>query len=168
MKRILVGSIATLFLLTLGALAFLEIRHQVCNRKADRLFSAIRVQPVDNSRRSRQMFGLGRTLINNMVVGVHTGFKRTLIIKGVGYRAEVKGNTLVMNIGFSHQIEYTIPKGLDAAVDQQTKVVLQSPDKELLGRVAAEIRGFKPPDPYKGKGIRYDDEVVQRKVGKSA
>jgi large subunit ribosomal protein L6 len=127
----------------------------------------IKVSPVDESRDARALWGLTRTLINNMVVGVTQGFTKGLEIVGVGYRVELKGQQLVFNLGYSHPIEFDLPKGISASVDKQNKVTLEGIDKELLGQTAATVRSFRKPEPYKGKGIRYAGEVVRRKVGKA-
>jgi large subunit ribosomal protein L6 len=112
------------------------------------------------------MAGTFRALINNMVVGVSTGFERKLQLLGVGYRAKAQGNTLNIVVGYSHPIDYPLPKGVTAETPSQTEIVLSSADKQLLGQVASEIRAFRPPEPYKGKGIRYADENVYRKEAK--
>ena len=119
---------------------------------------------------ARSLHGLTRALINNMVVGVAEGFKKELEIIGVGYRAKVSGKKLVMNLGFSHPVELQIPDGLTAEMDKDKKntLVISGIDKQLVGQFAANIRSFRPPEPYKGKGIRYSDEYVARKAGKSA
>lgn len=101
-----------------------------------------------------------------MVVGVNEGFKKTLLLQGVGYRAAVKGNTLNLSLGFSHPIDYELPEGVTAEVQGQTTVVISGNDKQVVGQVAAEVRGFRPPEPYKGKGVRYADEYVRRKEAK--
>ncbi|KAF0158640.1 MAG: large subunit ribosomal protein L6 [Syntrophaceae bacterium] len=116
----------------------------------------------------RSCHGLARTLINNMVIGVSTGFEKGLEISGVGYRAEVTGSTLKMVLGFSSPVEYSIPKGIDVKVDKQINLVVSGINKELVGRVASEIRSLKKPEPYKGKGIKYVGEYIRRKAGKSA
>ena len=113
------------------------------------------------------LHGLTRALVHNMVEGVSKGFSKSLEIHGTGYRAQVQGQKLVLNLGHSHPIEYALPQGIQAAVDQN-RIVLSSADKELLGQVSAEIRRFRPPEPYKGKGVRYLNEHVRRKAGKSA
>ncbi|MCM2973655.1 50S ribosomal protein L6 [Larsenimonas suaedae] len=112
------------------------------------------------------MAGTVRALVNNMVVGVSTGFTKTLEINGVGYRAQVNGSTLNLTLGFSHPVEYQLPEGVTAETPKNTVIVLKSADKQRLGQVAAEIRAFRPPEPYKGKGIRYGDEQVRRKEAK--
>jgi large subunit ribosomal protein L6 len=129
--------------------------------------STISVKPVDESQKARGMWGLSRSLLNNMVVGVSQGFKRVLEISGVGYRAEVAGDTLKLALGFSHPVEYRLPKGIEASVEKNTVVTLTGYDKELLGQVAATIRAYRPPEPYKGKGVKYAEETVRRKVGKA-
>ncbi len=111
--------------------------------------------------------GLTRTLINNMVAGVTKGFEKVLEITGVGYRAEVKGNTLSLALGYSHPVNYDIPKGISVEVDKMTKIMLKGVDRELVGQTAAKIRSFRSPEPYKGKGIRYAGEKILRKAGKT-
>ena len=120
-----------------------------------------------SGKKGKALYGLTRTLINNMVVGVTNGYTKVLEISGVGYRADVRGNTLHLSLGYSHPIEYKLPKGIEAAVDKQNRITLTGIDKELLGMTAASIRDFRRCEPYKGKGIRYADEVVRRKVGKA-
>ena len=110
--------------------------------------------------------GTTRVLVDNMVIGVTGGFERKLQLIGVGYRAAAKGKTLALTLGFSHPIEYELPEGISAETPIQTEIVLKGADKQLLGQVAAEIRSFRPPEPYKGKGVRYADEKVRRKEAK--
>ncbi len=112
--------------------------------------------------------GLFRSLIFNMVHGVTAGYEKKLILSGIGYRAETKGNTLVLNVGYSNPVEFPLPDGITAAVDKNVEVTLASIDKELLGQAAANIRNIRPPEPYKGKGIMYSDERIIRKAGKTA
>lgn len=126
------------------------------------------VSRADDSRPSRANHGLMRALINNMVVGVSTGFERKLQVIGVGYRAEVKGSKLVMNLGFSHPIEFDIPKGITIEADKTNIITVRGADKQAVGQTAAVIRGYRKPDHYKGKGVRYVDEQVRIKAGKSA
>jgi large subunit ribosomal protein L6 len=121
----------------------------------------------DEDKPTKAMHGLYRNLLNNMLIGVTTGFKKSLVINGVGFRGEVKGNVLVMNLGFSNQIEYVIPAGILVTVDANVKVNVSGISKEQVGQVASEIRSLRKPEPYKGKGIRYEDETIRRKVGKS-
>ncbi|PKN84194.1 MAG: 50S ribosomal protein L6 [Deltaproteobacteria bacterium HGW-Deltaproteobacteria-1] len=126
------------------------------------------IERKSEDRLVRSYHGLARTLINNMVTGVSTGFEKGLEISGVGYRAEVAGSTLKMVLGFSSPIEYSIPKGIEVKVDKQVNLVVSGINKELVGRVASEIRSLKKPEPYKGKGIKYVGEYIRRKAGKSA
>ncbi len=121
----------------------------------------------DESRTSRQLHGLCRTLVANMVEGVSTGFQRRLEIQGVGYRAQVQGRNLVMNMGYSHQVQIAPPEGVQFAVENNTNVIVSGYDKEEVGNTAAKIRDVRRPEPYKGKGIRYAGEVVRRKAGKT-
>ncbi|BAZ81785.1 50S ribosomal protein L6 [Sphaerospermopsis kisseleviana CS-549] len=121
----------------------------------------------DETRTSRQMHGLSRTLVANMVEGVSQGFQRRLEIQGVGYRAQVQGRNLVLNIGYSHQVQIEPPDGIQFAVENNTNVIVSGYDKEVVGNTAAKIRAVRPPEPYKGKGIRYAGEVVRRKAGKT-
>jgi len=125
------------------------------------------IKPMDDSQKARGLWGLSRTLLNNMVVGVSQGFTRVLEINGVGYRAEVASDTLKLTLGFSHPVEHKLPGGISASVEKNTIVTLSGFDKELLGQTAATIRRYRPPEPYKGKGIKYSDEVIRRKVGKA-
>ena len=120
----------------------------------------------EESKLSRSLSGTTRSLVNNMVVGVSEGFKKTLELQGVGYRAAAKGNTLNLNLGFSHPIDYELPEGIKAETPNVTTIVLSGADKQVLGQAAAEIRAFRPPEPYKGKGVRYADEYVRRKEAK--
>jgi large subunit ribosomal protein L6 len=125
------------------------------------------VSPRDDSRSSRQLHGLFRTLIANMVEGVSTGFQRRLEIQGVGYRAALQGSNLVLNMGYSHQVQIPPPEGVQFVVENNTNVVVTGYDKEIVGNTAARIRAVRPPEPYKGKGIRYSGEAVRRKAGKT-
>lgn len=124
------------------------------------------VNPVDESKESRSLWGTTRTLINNMVIGVSSGFEKSLIFNGVGYKASVSGSTLVLNLGFSHPINYELPKGVSAKVNKN-EIVISGASKELVGFVAAKVRSFRPPEPYKGKGVKYADERIIRKAGKT-
>jgi large subunit ribosomal protein L6 len=117
--------------------------------------------------KSRSFHGLTRTLINNMVVGVTKGFETVLDITGVGYRAEVKGDVLTLSLGYSHPINFALPSGITVEVEKMTKIFVRGANKELVGQTAAKIRSFRPPEPYKGKGIRYSDEKILRKAGKT-
>lgn len=120
----------------------------------------------DTARKTMALAGTTRALVNNMVVGVTEGFQRRLLLNGVGYRAAAQGKKLNLVLGFSHPIEYQLPEGVVAETPSQTEIVLTSIDKQRLGQAAAEIRAFRPPEPYKGKGVRYADEYVRRKEAK--
>ena len=115
---------------------------------------------------NRAMAGTTRALLNNMVIGVSTGWEKKLILNGVGYRAKASGNTVNLTVGLSHNVDYELPEGLSAETPTQTEVVIRGIDKQAVGQAAAEIRSYRPPEPYKGKGIRYADEVVRRKEAK--
>jgi len=125
------------------------------------------VKRADESLTARAAHGLTRTLINNMVTGVTKGFETILEISGVGYRAEAKGDVLNLSLGYSHPVNYKLPKGISVEVEKMTKVMVRGIDKELVGQTAAKIRSFRGPEPYKGKGIRYADEIILRKAGKT-
>src|SRR6476646_10062718 len=127
----------------------------------------ITVKPKDTSREGRALHGLSRTLINNMVLGVSNKFERRLEIKGVGYRSQVKGQDLILNLGYSHPVVIPIPEGINVAVEANVNILVTGIDKEAVGQLAATIRSKRPPEPYKGKGILYKGEVIKRKVGKS-
>ena len=118
-------------------------------------------------RKVRAMHGLARALVNNMVTGVYTGFTRDLEIHGVGFKAAVQGSILNLSLGFSHPIHFPIPEGIKVTVAENTKVKVEGIDRQLVGQVAADIRGYYPPEPYKGKGVRYSGEKIQRKEGKT-
>jgi large subunit ribosomal protein L6 len=126
----------------------------------------VMVSPKGDDRKSRSMWGLSRTLINNMVIGVSKGFNKTLEIKGVGYKTAVNGKVLTMFLGYSHDINYIIPEGIEIKCPKPTQVEIFGHDKQQVGEVAALIRSLRKPEPYKGKGVRYSDEVIIRKVGK--
>ena len=128
----------------------------------------IKIERPSEEKKHKSLHGLTRTLINNMVIGVSTGFKKELSIIGVGYKATLAGNKLTLNLGYSHPIVYQVPEGIKLTVGQDNKILVEGSDKQLVGETAAQIRRFRPPEPYKGKGIRYTDERVIIKVGKSA
>jgi large subunit ribosomal protein L6 len=128
---------------------------------------AVTVRKTSDDRKGRSFHGLTRTLVDNMITGVSAGFEKKLEISGVGYRAEVSGDKLKLVVGYSSPLGYEIPKGIAVKVDKLVNVIISGIDKQLVGRVAAEIRALKKPEPYKGKGIRYAGEKIRRKVGKS-
>lgn len=127
----------------------------------------IKVDPRNDSKRARAMWGMSRAMINNLVTGVSKGFERKLEITGVGYKAEIKPYGALLSLGFSHQIEYKTPAGVSITAPNPTTVVIEGASKELVGQVAAEIRSFRKPEPYKGKGVKYQGEVIRRKAGKA-
>ena len=127
----------------------------------------INVMRNTEDQKTVMIHGLGRSMIANMIKGVTEGFHKNLEIIGVGYRAEVQGNILNLSLGYSHPVRYTLPKGITATVDKQTNIALKGIDKQLLGQAAADIRTFRLPDPYKGKGIKYAGEIIRRKAGKA-
>lgn len=123
--------------------------------------------PKGTSKRVMAFWGLTRSLVNNMITGVAQGFSKKLLVEGVGYRASVQGNILTLNVGYSSAVDYPLPHGISALVDKDNSITLNGIDKELLGLTAAQIRSIRKPEPYKGKGIRYVDEHIVRKVGKA-
>ena len=127
----------------------------------------VRVERTSEDRESRSLHGLTRSLLNNMVVGVKDGYTKNLEILGVGYRAALDGKVLVLNVGFSHQVRLTPPDGITYAVEGNNRVAVTGINKQVVGEEAARIRGVRPPEPYKGKGIRYAGEAVRRKAGKA-
>ncbi len=136
--------------------------------KVDVTAEAVTVTPVEESKECQALWGLSRTLINNMVQGVSAGFTKVLEVNGVGWRSEVEGSVLKLSLGFSHPVNFQLPAGISAQVDAKTnRITLSGADKELLGGVAAKIRAMRKPEPYKGKGIRYEGEKIIRKVGKA-
>lgn len=140
------------------------IRDDVRIEEAD---GVLKVSAADSGRRTVAFAGMTRSLVNNMVVGVDKGFRRKLVIEGVGYRAQAQGSTLTLNVGYSNPVEFAVPDGVSVKVDKN-EIILESIDKELLGQTAARIRQIRKPEPYKGKGIRYEDEHIVRKAGKAA
>ena len=125
------------------------------------------VSKIDNTRIANQLYGLTRTLINNMVIGVSEKFEHTLQLQGVGYRAQVTDKKLILNLGYSHPISIEIPIGINIKIEKNIGIIITGFDKELIGQLAATIRNKRPPEPYKGKGILYKNEIIKRKVGKS-
>ncbi|RLB07516.1 MAG: 50S ribosomal protein L6 [Deltaproteobacteria bacterium] len=127
----------------------------------------IQVRRSSDTKRIHSLHGLTRTLISNMVTGVTQGFEKRLEIVGIGYRANLQGRTLQLSLGYSHPVNYTLPEGIEVVVEAQTRITVKGIDKQKVGQVAAEIRGFRKPEPYKGKGIRYVGEEIRRKAGKA-
>jgi large subunit ribosomal protein L6 len=128
---------------------------------------AVVVARANDGREARSLHGLNRVLIANAVHGVSTGFTRSLEINGVGFRAELRRDTILFNLGFSHPILFQLPEGITAKIDKQTAITLSGSDRQLIGQTAAQIRELRPPEPYKGKGIKYAEERVRRKAGKA-
>ncbi len=128
--------------------------------------SELRFSAVNTTKKSHALSGTFRALVNNMVTGVSNGFEKQLELIGVGYRAQAQGKKLNLSLGFSHPVEYQVPEGVDIETPTQTQVVVRGIDKQLVGQVSAEIRAFRPPEPYKGKGVRYANEFVKRKEAK--
>ena len=146
----------------LGELKVTLMEEVVVKRDGDQIV----VRPRDDSDRAQQMWGTARSVINNLVTGVAEGFTRGLEINGVGYRAQIQGKDLVLLLGFSHEVRYPVPEGITVQCPDQTHISVSGADKQRVGQTAAEIRAFRPPEPYKGKGIKYADEYILRKEGK--
>ncbi len=146
----------------LGTLS-IDLHETVAVKQAD---GELSFAPVDDSKASMAMAGTMRSLVNNMVEGVSNGFSKTLQLIGVGYRAQMQGNVLDLSLGFSHPVKYAIPDGISVETPSQTEIVVKGADKQKVGQVCAEIRAYRPPEPYKGKGVRYSDERVIRKEAK--
>lgn len=141
-----------------------EISHHIeINKKNNQLILSLK----ENSKEAQQLYGLSRTLINNMMLGVSIGFSKQLEIQGVGYRAQVEKNKLILNVGYSHPVEIHFPKEILITVENNTIITIKGINKEVVGQIAATIRQVKPPEPYKGKGIRYKRENIRKKAGKA-
>jgi large subunit ribosomal protein L6 len=134
--------------------------------KIEKLDKALKVSITEQTRENKALWGMSRTVMSNMVTGVTTGFMKALEFNGVGYKAVVSGTTLTLNLGYSHPIDYKLPKGIEAKVNKNT-IEIYGSDKELVGFVAAEVRSYREPEPYKGKGLKYSDETIIRKAGKT-
>ncbi|UYV36367.1 50S ribosomal protein L6 [Rhodobacteraceae bacterium D3-12] len=128
--------------------------------------NAVTITPRGKSKRARQQWGMSRTMVANMVQGCTEGFKKELEINGVGYRAQIQGNTLKLNLGLSHDVDFNVPAGVTVTCPKQTQIIVEGTDAQLVGQVAANIREWRKPEPYKGKGIKYKDEYIFRKEGK--
>ncbi|MBJ3764484.1 50S ribosomal protein L6 [Maribius pontilimi] len=128
--------------------------------------NAVTITPRGKSKRARQQWGMSRTMVQNLVTGVTTGFKKELEIQGVGYRAQLQGNVLKLNLGLSHDVDFQVPDGVTLSVPKQTEIIVEGIDEQHVGQVAANIREWRRPEPYKGKGIRYKGEFIFRKEGK--
>lgn len=141
-----------------------SVRPEIELKKEDDVLICI---PRGNSKKVMAFWGMTRSLVNNMIIGVDQGFSKKLLVEGVGYRANVTDKTVTLNVGYSSAVDYKLPDGITATVDKDNSITLQGIDKELVGLTAAKIRGIRGPEPYKGKGIRYTDEHIVRKVGKA-
>ncbi len=128
--------------------------------------NVVKIDPRGSSKRARQQWGMARTMVANLVTGVTDGFKKELEINGVGYRAQMQGNTLKLNLGYSHDVDFVAPEGVTITAPKQTIIIVEGIDQQLVGQVAANIRKWRAPEPYKGKGIKYKDEFIFRKEGK--
>ncbi len=146
----------------LGALEFQATGDVAITQEEGKIW----VKPVNESKKARSMWGTARSRIQNMVTGVSEGFTKNLEINGVGYRAAVQGQALNLQLGFSHDVAYPIPEGITIKCEKPTAISISGADKQKVGQVAAEIRSYRPPEPYKGKGVKYADEVILRKEGK--
>jgi large subunit ribosomal protein L6 len=146
-----------------------ELRHEVHpNMKVKQEDGTVVVERPDDARQNRALHGLTRALIANMVTGVSEGFRKTLIVEGVGYNGDMRGKDLVMKLGYSHEIVVNPPPGITFAVEERgTRIHIDGYDKQIVGQMAADIRKLRPPEPYKGKGVRYSDEQIRRKAGKA-
>ncbi|MBA5777926.1 50S ribosomal protein L6 [Stappia sp. F7233] len=133
---------------------------------AEKTDDGIKIDPRDESKRARSMWGMSRTMVANLIHGVSSGFEKKLEITGVGYRAQVQGQNLQLALGFSHDVLYPIPSGIQIQCPKPTEILISGIDKQQVGQIAAEIREFRPPEPYKGKGVRYAGEYIARKEGK--
>lgn len=149
-----------------GSLGDLQMEHSP-KIKVEIGEDLLKVKRQADDRIAKSLHGLTRTLISNMVSGVAQGWIRRLELVGVGYRAQMSGDKLILNVGFSHPVEFTAPAGIKFVVEENTKIVVSGPDKHLVGQIAARVRNAKPPEPYQGKGIRYAGEYVRRKAGKA-
>ena len=145
-----------------GELSFV-VNEQVIVKMED---GVVTVDPINNSKSARSFWGMSRTMIENIFTGVKDGYTKTLEINGVGYRAAMQGNNIQLSLGFSHEVVYTPPAGVTLACPKPTEITVTGHDKQVVGQVAAEIRAYRPPEPYKGKGVKYADEVIFRKEGK--
>jgi large subunit ribosomal protein L6 len=144
-----------------------SLDHQVHRSvKVEQDGSVLTFSPRDGSKSANALAGTTRALVSNMVTGVSVGFEKKLQLVGVGYRAQAQGNKLNLTLGFSHPVEYLVPEGISVETPSQTEVVVKGVNKQMVGQVAAEIRGYRPPEPYKGKGVKYADEIIVRKEAK--
>nr|YP_009393977.1 ribosomal protein L6 [Polysiphonia sertularioides]ARW62539.1 ribosomal protein L6 [Polysiphonia sertularioides] len=145
-----------------------ELKYKIPNEiEAKQINNKIIIQKKNVSKEAQALHGLSRSIISNMVVGVSEGFEKKLVIQGVGYRSQMNGKTLIVNVGYSHPVEINPPNEINIKVENNTNITVSGISKEEVGQTAATIRSIRPPEPYKGKGIRYENEIVRRKVGKA-
>nr|ARW60659.1 ribosomal protein L6 [Polysiphonia sp.] len=135
--------------------------------KLEKIDNTIKINKNSNTQKAQAIHGLSRSIINNMITGVSRGFEKKLIIQGVGYRAQMEGKSLILNMGYSHPVKIETPKNTTIKVENNTNIIISGINKETVGQIAATIRSVRPPEPYKGKGIKYENELVKRKVGKA-
>ena len=146
-----------------------KLEHNIPKQiKVEKKENQLIINTINNSKTAKELHGLSRTIINNMVIGVSKGFNKILEIQGVGYRAQVdNNNSLILNVGYSHPVNITAPKDIKINVENNNKIIIQGINKATVGQIASKIRSIRPPEPYKGKGIRYHNEIVKKKVGKA-
>lgn len=145
-----------------------QMSYKVSNLiSVEKINNILRLKKTENNQKAQATYGLSRSIINNMIIGVSQGFQKKLFIHGVGYRAQMEGQTLVLNLGYSHPVRLKTPKGITINVDNNTNIVISGYDKEQVGQIAATVRSMRKPEPYKGKGIHYENEIVRRKIGKA-
>nr|YP_009654421.1 ribosomal protein L6 [Pleurostichidium falkenbergii]QCH39708.1 ribosomal protein L6 [Pleurostichidium falkenbergii] len=145
-----------------------KLSHSLCELiEIEKNGSTIKLKIKSKTQQAHTIHGLSRSLINNMITGVSKGFKKKLLIEGVGYRCQMEGRNLILNIGYSHPVKIETPKNISIKVENNTTITVSGIDKETVGQTAASIRSVRPPEPYKGKGIRYENEIIKRKVGKA-
>lgn len=145
-----------------------QLEHQLSELiKIDKLENKLKLSKQDESRKAREIYGLSRSIISNMIIGVSQGFEKKLIIQGVGYRSQIEEKILILNVGYSHTVRIKSPENIEIKVENNTTILVSGINKEIVGQVASKIRSIRPPEPYKGKGIRYEKENVRRKIGKA-
>lgn len=146
-----------------------KLEHQIHDYiKVEQKGKELIIKTINNSKMAKELHGLSRTIINNMIIGVYKGFSKTLEIQGVGYRAQLNNkNDLIIHVGYSHPISIIAPKNINLEVKNNNRIIVQGIDKTTVGQIAAQIRSIRPPEPYKGKGIRYHNEIIKKKVGKA-
>nr|YP_009397696.1 ribosomal protein L6 [Dipterosiphonia australica]ARW66882.1 ribosomal protein L6 [Dipterosiphonia australica] len=135
--------------------------------KIEKINQIIKLLKKENTKKAQAIHGLSRSILNNMIIGVSEGFEKKLLVQGVGYRSQMDGKNLILNMGYSHPIKIKPPKDINIKVENNTNIIISGINKETVGQIAATIRSTRPPEPYKGKGIRYENEIVKRKVGKA-